>query len=273
MDDFIVQELEKLNFSKMEAQVYITLIKQGELNGSQIAKLLGASRSSVYAALNNLDKRGVVYSVPGETNIYRGERPEVLVEKLKNSFIKTTDILKEKMSQLNTDKKERNYINIKGTDNFIEKARELLLTAKREVYINTCIDLQVFREELVELGRRKVRIIAFSYDKLNIDGLPVELYSHPIDVDCKGSCDSDNIRLMLVMDMTTTLIGSAVSRGEDIIGTFTENPLLVSIVSEHIHHDIYLLKLKQKYGEKLIGKDITIDSLQEKKVLEVDSPK
>lgn len=270
MSDFIIQELEKLNFSKMEAQVYITLIKEGEQNGSQIAKLLGASRSSVYAALNNLYKKGVVYSVPGDTNIYRGERPEVLVEKLKNNFTKTADILKEKMSQLNTDKKERNYINIKGTDNFIEKARELLLTARREIYLNTCIDLQIFKEELTELGGRGVRIVAFSYDKMNIENLPVELYSHPIEAQCEGSCDNENIRLMLVVDLTTTLIGSSVSRSEDIIGTFTENSLLVSIVSEHIHHDIYLLKLREKYGEELIGEDIKIGSMLEKKLVEAE---
>ena len=268
MSDFIIQELEKLNFSKMEAQVYISLIKEGEQNGSQIAKLLGASRSSVYAALNNLYKKGVVYSVPGDTNIYRGERPEVLVEKLKNNFTKTADILKEKMSQLNTDKKERNYINIKGTDNFIGKAKELLLTARREVYINTCIDLQIFMKEFVELGERGVRVVVFSYDEMNIEGLPVELYSHPLAGECEISCDKEDVRLMLVVDLTTTLIGSRVGRDEDIVGTFTENSLLVSIVSEHIHHDIYLLKLREKYGEDLIGQDIRIDSMLEKKALE-----
>ena len=268
MNEFIVRELEKLNFSKMEAQVYITLIKHGESNGSQVAKLLGASRSSVYAALSNLDKKGVVYPVPGETVIYRGERPEVLVEKLKNSFIKTTDILKEKMSQLNTDKKEKNYINIKGTHNFIEKAKELLLTARREVYINTCIDLQIFKREFAELGERGVRIVVFSYDEMNIDGLPVELYSHPLEGEHEVSCDKEDVRLMLVVDLATTLIGSSVSRSEDIVGTFTENSLLVSIVSEHIHHDIYLLKLREKYGEELIGDDIKIGSMLEKKLVE-----
>ena len=266
MNDLIVQELEKLNFSKMEAKVYITLARYGELNGSQIAKLLNASRSSVYSALNNLYERGVVYSVPGERNMYRAEKPEILIEKLKNNFIKTADLLKEKMAELNTDKKERNYINIKGTQNFIEKAKELLLTAKTEVYINTCIDLQVFKEELIELGRRGVRIIVFSYNKMNIEGLPVELYSHPIET----RCDSEDIRLMLVIDMTKTLIGNTTNRTEDIIGTFTENSLLVSIVSEHIHHDIYLLKLKKKYKKELIDKDIRINSLLEKKAEEID---
>ncbi len=270
MSDFIIQELEKLNFSKMEAQVYITLIKEGDLNGSQIAKFLGASRSSVYAALNNLYKKGIVYSVPGDTNIYRGERPEILVEKLKNNFTKTADILKERMSQLNTDKKERNYINIKGTHNFIEKARDLLLTAQKEVYINTCIDLQTFKDELVELGRRGVRVIVFSYDKMNIEGLPVELYSHSTETQYMEGCDSEDVRLMLVADLTTTLIGSSQGRDEDIIGTFTENSLLVSIASEHIHHDIYLLKLREKYGEDLIGEDIRIGSMLEKKLEETE---
>ena len=48
-------------------------------------------------------------------------------------------------------------------------------------------------------------------------------------------------------------------------GTFTENQFLANIVSEHIHHDIYLLKLKERERKELIDEDILIDSLLDKR--------
>ena len=67
---------------------------------------------------------------------------------------------------------------------------------------------------------------------------------------------------MIVVDLKKTLIANS----DDNIsyhGTFTENRYLASIIAEHIHHDIYLLKLKKKYEKDLIDKDILIDSLLE----------
>ncbi len=58
----IITHLEMLRFSKIEAQVYVTLVKHSKLNGSQIAKILNLSRSSVYSALHNLYNRGIVFA-------------------------------------------------------------------------------------------------------------------------------------------------------------------------------------------------------------------
>jgi hypothetical protein len=38
---------------------------------------------------------------------------------------------------------------------------------------------------------------------------------------------------------------------------------MAAIVSEHIHHDIYLLKLKEKYNKDLIDEDIKINTMME----------
>ena len=50
----MISHLEKLGFTRTECLVYIQLVKAGQSNGSQIAKLLNMSRSSVYSALNKL---------------------------------------------------------------------------------------------------------------------------------------------------------------------------------------------------------------------------
>lgn len=265
MDDKLVQQLEKLNFNNIEAKVYITLVKYSQMNGSQIAKKISTSRSSVYSALNNLYSRGVVYLIPGDTNMYRAENPETLMEKLRSAFEETTNTLREELLHLEDENNENTYYNLNGTENFISKARELLSSAKHEVYINTCIDLKIFKKELEALAKRAVRVIVFTYSSMDIEDLPVELYRHPIE-SCSEDKDSENEkRLMIVIDLKRTLICSSKGRGMELSGTFTEDTLLANIVAEHIHHDIYLLKLKENHKKELINKDILLSSLLENK--------
>lgn len=265
MNEKLIEKLEKLNFNTIEAKIYIVLLKYNVLNGSQIAKKINSSRSSVYSALNNLYKRGIVYLIPGDTNMYRAENPEVLVDKIKASFDEATSDLKEELLLLEDGDNEKNYYNLSGTQNFINKAKELLLYAEKEVYINTCMDLEIFKNEFQALAERGVRIIVFTYGKMDKGDLPIELYRHPIEDYDETACKKDEIRLMLVVDLKYTLICSTKDESIDMTGTFTENQLLANIVAEHIHHDIYFLRLKEKQKTELIDEDILLNSLLEKK--------
>lgn len=254
----IIESLEKFNFSKTEALVYLNLVKNGCRNGSQIAKDLNISRSSIYSALENLYSRAVIYLLQSESKTYKAEDPEILFERLKKVYQESADSLKKSLTEI-TKKEENNfYLNIKGLTNFLTKARQLLLTAEKEVYINACLDIQLFSKEFSVLKKKGIRVIVFSFADLNIGNLPIEYYYNSI----KPS-NSNEVRMMLVVDRKSSLIGCSIGDGE-VIGTYSDNPLLVSIVSEHIHQDIYLLKLKEKYKKDIIDRDILLGTIQEK---------
>lgn len=265
MEEELIKKLEVLNFNKIEAKVYIELVKSNELNGSQIAKKINASRSSVYLALDNLYKRGCVYLISGDTNMYAAEKPDILIEKMKSNFEESANTIKDELLKLEQRDTQKNYYNLSGTQNFINKAKELLLYAEKEVYINTCLDLQIFKSEFDILSARGVRIIVFTYKKMSIANLPVELYYHSIGTCNESEHKEDEIRLMMVVDLKYTLICSSNNENEEMAGTFTENEFLANIVSEHIHHDIYLLKLKKREEKELIDSEILIGSLLEKR--------
>ncbi|MBN2656663.1 MAG: TrmB family transcriptional regulator [Spirochaetales bacterium] len=253
----IIESLEKFGFSRTEASVYLNLVQKGARNGSQIAKDLNISRSSIYSALENLYSRAVVYLLQAESRTYKAEDPDLLFEKLKKTYCHSADFLRKRLTELNKNEDNSYYLNIRGFENFLEKAKQLLLSAETEIYINTCIDLNLFSSELKTLEKRNIRVIVFTFTDLKPGDLPVEYYYNSI-----RPSEIDEIRMMLVIDRQKTLIGSSGKDGE-VIGTFTDNPLLVSIVSEHIHQDIYLLKLREKYRKDLIGKDILLGTLQE----------
>lgn len=238
----LITKLEKLDFSKIEASVYISLLQHSEMNGSQISKMLNLSRSAVYSALNSLYEKGAVVLLPGGVNIYKAESPDNLIEAMKEKFVKNAEMAKKELSELSTQNIGDEYWNIKGHDNFVLKVKEFLLEAKEEIYLNTNYELETFKKEFDELEKRGVRIILYSLEGHNLTNENIEFYYNSSLGDIKNPIYK---RMMMVVDYKKALIASGKIGGE-FIGTFTENELLVNIISEHIHNDIYMLKFFQR---------------------------
>ncbi|MBM7556050.1 TrmB family transcriptional regulator [Halanaerobacter jeridensis] len=253
----IIEELQKFGFKEIEARVYLELVKAPNSNGSQLAKSLNLPRTSVYSALDNLYEEGIIFLLPNQkSKTYKAVPPTELLDNLKDVYMNSIETLESEFDKINIQEQNRDYINIKGEDNVIEEIKKMLKSAEKEIYLNTNYDLDLFEEELKLLEEKSVRVILFSFHDFNLKGLEdkVEFYHHH-----KKEGQNEEKRMMLVVDEREVLIANKKSNGE-LLGTITENNLLVSIVAEHIHHDIYLLKLKEKYGENLIDEEIKLNS-------------
>jgi sugar-specific transcriptional regulator TrmB len=255
----IIDCLCSLNFSSLEAQIYIALLEGGRLSGYQIAKKVNISRSSVYAALSHMYEKGIVMLMSEDVQVYEAQNPAVLFDRLKREFTENALKAVTNLQNLYESRREERFTNIKGFDNIVANAKELLNSANKEVYINTDFNLYLFEKEFKALREKGGRIIVFTFAKLDHDGLDIEFYSHN-----NPACDTElPTRIMLVSDCDVTLVADKSQDSNNWFGTVTNNKLMVSINAEHIHHDIYLLKLKKKYGEKFFGKDIFLNTLLE----------
>lgn len=199
-----------------------------------------------------------MFLIPGDSQVYKAEKPSILIEKIKNEFDETTDLLNNKLKDLEISNIEERYVNIEGYDNIIIKIKQLLLEATKEVYINTDISLSKFEDEIKQIAERGVRVIVFSFRKQVLKNIQVEIYTHS-----KQDCEGKETRMMLVVDCKKTLVADRGPHREGFLGVFTENSLLASIIAEHIHNDIYILKLKGEYGDNLIHKDIKLNTMLE----------
>jgi sugar-specific transcriptional regulator TrmB len=94
MDVATVECLVQLGFSQTEAKVYCTMVSEEKMNGYQIAKALGTSRSSVYAALENLLDKGAIVSIPGQTSEYAVIEPVQLIDKITSKYKKNAETAK-----------------------------------------------------------------------------------------------------------------------------------------------------------------------------------
>lgn len=74
----IIEYLEKLDFSKNEAKIYITLLKNGSLTVSELAQKAKFNRTATYGYVNLLTEKGVIAKSKGESNKVLANPPEHL---------------------------------------------------------------------------------------------------------------------------------------------------------------------------------------------------
>lgn len=277
MDSVTVESLVQLGFSPTEAKVYFTMVSEEKMNGYQIAKALRISRSSVYAALENLLEKGAIFSVPGQTSEYSVVEPDRLIDRITENYKKNGEIAKNLLKQISLKKRASNYFcNIQGQQKLIDEINLMIECANREIIIDSAMDLKPFVENLKSAKERGVRIILFSWVNLELYNLDIEFYcndiSHEKGVELRFLMVCDNISCIICSNDRNefipyskyfTEVKELPAEDSDFIGLKSDNRLFVSLIQEHIHFDIYLNKLRIKNGGEIITKDILCNTLME----------
>ncbi len=259
----------------MEAKVYTVLVPVQKMGGYQIASQLGVARPSVYSALESLSSKGYVTAIHGEKTEYTAVKPAVLFKRLSREYEKNAREAENALKKLvPVPGGQERFANIEGKSNIIAAANSLIQNAKKEIVFTCSMSLECFETELKKASERGVRIILFSWSNLDTLGLNLEFYSG---YDGQELCAES--RILLVTDASHCLIGSndritlyrhagileKLPDGEkDFLGMSSDNRLMVNLVMEHIHFDIYLQRLKKAHGKNLIDSAIQIGSLMER---------
>ena len=259
MEDLLAS-LEGLGFTALDSKIYLTLLDHGTMSPYQIAKKITISRSSIYNALEHMVQKGMVEVVPGDTVLYLAQQPEVFMGKVKNDYLRNMQNARAGLAHYLETRYEETYALVNGFDIIIEKAKSILRNAKKEVFMNTDIDLEMLSEELSGAAKRGVRIVVFSFVELSVSCKEIEIYSH----ERNRTAENTNRRFMIVADNLVAMVADADNGRSNWTGTVTNNSLMKSIVREHIHNDIYMLKLRQLYGPQIYEK-IHINTSQEEK--------
>ena len=256
--DNIVQRLTRFGLSKTDALVYLEVVKQGRTNGYQIAKALGMTRSTIYSSIDNLYLRGYLYMISGTIKEYEAKSPDAILSQLQEKTIEDIAILKNELTALAQPEEKPFFFNLSGHDSLILKIKELIDESKNELYLNTDFDLSSFKKELIAAVGRGVRIICFSFNRMQSSVEGIEFF-------CRSDVlegDFPSTRFMLVSDTSKTLVFSNLTQPQ---GIYTNEKILVRMISEHIHSDIYLSGLLG--NAPLKSANIAIDSNHERQAV------
>ncbi len=280
MDSVSVDALVSLGFTVTEAKVYCAMVPEEKMNGYQIAKNLNFSRSSVYAALENLLKKGAILSIPGNTSEYTVVKPGELIDKILSNYEKNAKLAKSSLEQLSLKNNSSNlFLNIQGLQNIQDNAVQMIRCAQKEILISSSMDLKPFVEELSHAIERGVRVLVFSMMRIELYGLKVEFYggqfandscpeirfSIVVDNKCCLICSNDKEEFYTLKQLMDNKTGKSFSsEDKDFLGMKSSNRLMVNIIQEHFHFDVYLYKLRLKNnGGMVVTPDIQIGTLME----------
>lgn len=244
---FLEENLIKLGLSSLEAKIYLALISGGSMSAYQLAKKIEISRPSIYNALEHMVNKGIIAYVPNKTPLYVATKPELFLKKINNNMRESMENAALLLKEFEKTRMEEEVVVIRGFDNIILEVKDILKHATHDIYINTDFDLDVFSEEFTELEEEGVKITAFSFYDVDKGNENVELHSH-------GRNKAENAfssRLMLAEYDTISIAASRNSRFDDWSAIVSNIPLNVRMIEEHIHNDIYMLKLRENYGKQI----------------------
>ena len=125
----------------------------------------------------------------------------------------------------------------------LKKIAEAILSAEKEIFINSNYYLKVFEEELKIVQEKGVRIIIFSFNSPEECSVKIEIYN-------KGLTRDDNYdrQVNMVVDHKCAILFDEKVNEKKVEAMYITNPRLVKMVGEHIHHDIYFQKIQYLIG-------------------------
>jgi predicted DNA-binding transcriptional regulator len=229
----IVDKLKSLYFSEIEATIYVYLLQNPGQTMYQITTGCHLTKLQTVDAVENMVKKGVLLLENGVKDLYYSEKPTDLLNQLKTQYIKQTDMLVNDLTHLSQNYHQEPYLNYHGYDDIIGQARTMIYEAKEDIYINTDLDISLFDDE-----QKGVDIFIFSFRAQTSKRMNVSIFSHEYDA-------MEPTRLMMVVDMKKVMIANRHPLTHKWSATTTKNELMINIITEHIHHDMYLYKIKK----------------------------
>jgi sugar-specific transcriptional regulator TrmB len=130
----LTERLMEFGLSRQEASLYLCLLVEGDLNGYELCKSTGISRSNVYTGLAGLVDQGAAWLIEGDSTRYRAvPAAEFTANRLRRLGEFRDCIIAELPSPHSSD---GGYVTIKGESAIIDRLRNLILEASERIYLS-----------------------------------------------------------------------------------------------------------------------------------------
>jgi sugar-specific transcriptional regulator TrmB len=232
----VVELLQEFGLSANASKAYLTLLKNNPSTGYEISTQSGIPRSAIYSVLSRLEALGLINSVGELPKRYVAISPAALVEHLDHLHADRLHQLTEALDSLDIDEEAFDFWHLHGYRNLILKLREVIKGAREKVFLSAWArEVAALENELREADRRGVAVTLFSFCKLPFEIGETVSYG----LDERELRKVWNPKIILVVDHTTTVMGSAVDKS-DSRAIWTQNQAITEIATNHIILDITL---------------------------------
>lgn len=241
-DSNIIEKLLLFGLGRQEALIYVSLLKNGELTGYEVAKLTGISRSNVYNTLASLVERGAAYVCEGSANKYVA----VSIEEFCNNRIRYLQE-QEQFLLKNAPKRQlptEGYITIEGYEHIIDKIHHMLLGAEQRIYFSATESfLEKWHNEIKELLEKKIKVVLLSEklpQKLQMEN--IIFYKRLL---TEEPWEQGEQQIRLIIDSAYVLTGEVMGGSTDTC-LYSAQKNFVNVFKEAMSNEIKLIELQQK---------------------------
>lgn len=125
--DAFRNSLLKLGLNPLEADIYISILKQQGLTGYRIGQLLGKSRANIYNALESMKIKGLVVEDNSEkSKLYYTKDLENYVNRIQSGLIDDLKTAKNHLSEIKSDEIKDGVFQIKDSNEVLELAEKII---------------------------------------------------------------------------------------------------------------------------------------------------
>lgn len=221
------ENLISFGLTRQEAVIYTTLLTHGEMNGYEVSKETGISRSNVYAGLTSLADKGAAYLIQGDSTKYIPVEIKTFTSNVLKDLQQKAEYIKEHapQKQIETD----GYITIVGSKNIQNKLLDMIKETRVRLYISASARIiDAYEEELTELAEAGKKIVIMTDSNYNLDGAIVY------------HTDPEAGQLRVIIDSTYVMTGELTGSDQDSC-LYSGQKNLVTVMKEALKNKIVLL--------------------------------
>jgi len=246
----ILSQLQQLNFTQYESMAYLALLKQSEVTGYELAKNSGIPASKIYAVLNKLLDKDVILALDSEPVRYTPIPPNDIIARIKGNYLHTFDSLDKSLNDIYNDEQiTDHYIwNLSGRSEIMRRIIEFIDQSQNSLYLSVW-DEEVagIEEALYRANEREIKMSIVHYGKTRL-GVGQE-YRHGREHQIRQQRGAR--RIALEVDEEKVVLAHFLEDGES-NALWTNNTGLVLLAKDYIIHDIYTIRMAEKFGKEAI---------------------
>lgn len=225
----LIEYLMEFGLTRQEAGIYLNLFKNGMQTGYEASKQTGISRSNAYNALAGLVDKGAAYVCEEGATKYTAVDVEEFCSNKIRSLEKSKALLVSHMPKVREN--EEGYLTITGDEQISHKVKNMLLSAKKRVYLSmSAKNLRQFLPELNELQKKRIKIVILTNRELELSGAKIYL------------TENKEQQIGVITDSCYVLSGE-LGNGADSTCLYSGQSNLVRVFKDSLKNEIKLIEL------------------------------
>ncbi|MBN2626795.1 MAG: TrmB family transcriptional regulator [Spirochaetales bacterium] len=245
----IVELMAELGFSEYEARTYISLLQENPVTAYEAAKNGGLPTAKIYQVLAKLLDKGVVLElVESGKKRYVPMDPEEFIARQRVRMNTNLSALKREMDKTRVETNVSYIWNINEREDFLRQAELMIARAEKSLLISLCEEeMAVLYPSLKQKEEQGLNLAVVLFGEESYPIRPI--FHHPLADTLQSEKGGRNFSL--VSDSKQAMAATIIDE-KTVEGAWSGNRGFVTVTEDYIKHDIYIMKIVNRFDEDLI---------------------